>query len=193
MRANSTQPGGSGWARCWIEGAGAALLLAPGYIWNQLSWTHLDLYHRLLPITPVVRALAIDVAVLWLLATLVVRLLGWAILRLGGEGLLGPRRGFIGLLWALWLGLLAARIVAGLIVAQVLTWQELSAARAFAAGGGDADQRAAQRRPGAAAAGADFRRRPGRGRAPDRRREDFSARRRANCKDPSGPAALNGS
>jgi hypothetical protein len=132
VRANSTQPGGSGWARCWIEGAGAALLLAPGYIWNQLSWTHLDLYHRLLPITPVVRALAIDVAVLWLLATLVVRLLGWAILRLGGEGLLGPRRGFIGLLWALWLGLLAARIVAGLIVAQVLTWQELSAARAFA-------------------------------------------------------------
>ena len=132
MRANSSQPGESGWARCWIEGAGAALLLGPGYIWNELSWTHLDLYHRLLPITTVVRALAIDVAVLWVLAALAVRLLEWVILRVGGEGLLGPRRGFIGLLWALWLGLLASRIVAELIVAQVLSWQELSAARAFA-------------------------------------------------------------
>lgn len=131
MGANSTKPGGSGWARCWIEGAGAALLLAPGYVWNQLSWTHLDLYHRLLPITAVVRALAIDVAVLWLVATLVVRLLDWTIARVGGEGLLGPRRGFVGLLWALWLGLLASRIVAGLIVAQTLTWQQLSAVRVF--------------------------------------------------------------
>ena len=132
MRAHSTKPQGSGWARCLIEGAGAALLLSPGDIWNQLSWTHLDLYHRLLPITTVTRALAIDVAFLWLVAALVVRLLEWVVGRVGGVGLLGPHRSYIGLLWALWLGLLASRIVAGLIVAQILTWQELSSARAFA-------------------------------------------------------------
>jgi hypothetical protein len=114
------------WARCSIEGAGASILLAPGLIWNQLSQTHLDLYHRLLPITTVVRALAIDVAILWLLATLALRLLDAIMARRV------DRRSLWLLLWALWFGLLAARLIGGLIVAQFLSWQQLSAGRAFA-------------------------------------------------------------
>jgi hypothetical protein len=114
------------WARCSIEGAGAALLLAPGLIWNQLSQSHLDLYHRLLPITTVVRALAIDLGILWLIATLALRLLEAIMARRV------DRRTVWLLLWALWFGLLAARLIAGLIVAQLLSWQQLSAGRAFA-------------------------------------------------------------
>jgi hypothetical protein len=121
----------SSWARCSLEAAGAALLLAPGYIWNQLSQTHLDLYHRLLPITTVVRALTIDVALLWLVAIAVLRILEWITARRSiAEP--GSHRNLRGLVWALWLGLLAARIVAGLIVAQLLSWQQLSAGRIFA-------------------------------------------------------------
>jgi hypothetical protein len=115
----------SAWARSSIEGAGAALLLAPGLIWNQLSPSHLDLYHRLLPIATVVRALAIDVAILWLIATLVLRLLESSMARRS------DRRSLWLLLWAFWFGLLAARLIAGLIVAQLLSWQQLSAGRAF--------------------------------------------------------------
>lgn len=131
MPARFSDSGRSSWARCWLEGAGAALLLAPGLIWNQLSETHLDLYHRLLPITSVVRALAIDVALLWLLATLAVRAVEWVTVRPGGSRP-ADRRNLWPLVWALWFGLLAARTVTGLIAAQVLSWQELSAGRAFA-------------------------------------------------------------
>ncbi len=131
MQADSPRTRRSSWARCWLEGAGAALLLAPGPIWNQLSSTHLDLYHRLLPITAVVRALAIDVAVLTLFATFAVRLLERAD---GDVGRPWPlyRRRFVVLVWVLWFGVLAARAITGLIVAQVLSWQELSGGRAFA-------------------------------------------------------------
>jgi hypothetical protein len=129
VQAGSPNIRRSSWGRCWLEGAGAALLLAPGVVWNQLSWTHLDLYHRLLPITTVVRALAIDVALLSVFAMVVVRLLEKA----DGPGPGPPfRRRLLLLLWALWFGVLAARAIAGLIVAQVLFWQELSAGRAFA-------------------------------------------------------------
>jgi hypothetical protein len=130
VQAPSTKAGPISWARCCIEGAGAALLLAPGFIWNQLSQTHLDLYHRLLPVTTVVRALAIDVAALWLLATLVLRLLEWVAVRGGGSPFAGRRNSWT-LVCALWFGLLAARAIAGLFLAQVLAWQELSALRVF--------------------------------------------------------------
>ncbi len=130
MRAESTTAGRSSWARISIEGAGAALLLTPGLIWNQLSGTHLDLYHRLLPITSVVRALSLDVIVLWVAAALVLRALEWA----AGRGGTRPaaRRDLRILVWSLWFGLLAARAIAGLILAQVLSWQQLSSGRAFA-------------------------------------------------------------
>jgi hypothetical protein len=130
VQGSAPIPGRSSWARCWVEGGGAALLLSPGLIWNQLSPTHLDLYHRLLPINTVVRALALDVAVLWMLATLALRALESGA---GGERSRPPdRHGLRLLVWALWFGLLASRIITGLIVAQLLTWQALSGARAFA-------------------------------------------------------------
>jgi len=84
------------------------------------------LYHRLLPITTVVRALAIDLAILWLIATLALRLLEAIMARRV------DRRSLWLLLWPLWFGLFAARLIAGLIVAQLLSWQQLSSGRAFA-------------------------------------------------------------
>lgn len=131
MRTGSPNTVRSSWARCCLEGAGAALLLAPGLIWNQLSWTHTDLYHRLLPITTVVRALAIDVALLSVFAMVMVRLLDGQSEELDRSR--PPyRRKLVLLLWAVWFGVLAARAITGLIVAQVFSWQELSAGRAFA-------------------------------------------------------------
>ena len=131
MQAHSTNSDHGSSARFVLEAAGAALLLAPGYIWNQLSQTHLDLYHRLLPITSVVRALTIDVVVLWVVAVLVLRALEWLAARSSEPPV--DRRSLGLLVWLLWLGFLAARITAGLILAQLVAWQQLSAARVFLA------------------------------------------------------------
>ena len=88
-------------------------MLAPGLLWTELSQTHIDQYHRLLPLTTVAWALAVDLAGLSLLAMVVVRVLE----RLSSASETGPgrmnRRGAGALLWALWFGLLAARAVAG--------------------------------------------------------------------------------
>jgi hypothetical protein len=119
---------GSSWGRCWLEGAGAAILLSPGLLWSELSRTHIDLYHRLLPLTTVQRALAIDLIVLSLGAMVVIRLL---------DRTASPSRGahrggrLVVLVWALWFGLLAARAVAGAMVAQVLSWQQITTGRVF--------------------------------------------------------------
>lgn len=118
------------WIRSWLEGAGAAILLTPGLMWLQLSRTHIDLYHRLLPLTTVDRALALDLVQLSLAAMVMVRGLEAAERRFGmTPG--GAGRRLILLVWALWFGLLAARTVAGLIVAQVLWWQQITTGRAF--------------------------------------------------------------
>lgn len=129
MPARSRSAGRGSWARSWLEGAGAAILLAPGLLWTELSQTHIDQYHRLLPLKTVAWALAVDLAALSLLATVVVRALerltaplGW-----GSRG----RRSAPVLLWALWFGLLAARAVAGAIVAQVIWWQQITTGRVF--------------------------------------------------------------
>ncbi len=121
------------WARRWLEGAGAAVLLTPGLLWLQLSRTHIDLYHRLLPLTTVDRALALDLVLLSLAAMMVVWALEAAEARSAARQADGSRagRGVVLLLWALWFGLLAARAVAGLIVAQVLWWQQITTGRAF--------------------------------------------------------------
>jgi hypothetical protein len=136
VRAQSWSAGRSSWARCWLEGAGAAILLAPGLLWTELSQTHIDQYHRLLPLTAVARALAVDLAALSLLAMVVVggleRLSGARDAGLGGPaGVDDNRRRVVGLLWALWFGLLAARAIAGMIVSQVLWWRQITTGRAF--------------------------------------------------------------
>ncbi|MGB9032807.1 MAG: hypothetical protein WCC27_21980, partial [Acidobacteriaceae bacterium] len=100
MPARSRSAGRGSWARSWLEGAGAAILLAPGLLWTELSQTHIDQYHRLLPLRTVAWALAVDLAALSLLAMVVVRVLE----RLGaplGWGSPGRRRTPV-LLWALW-------------------------------------------------------------------------------------------
>ena len=119
------------WIRSWLEGAGAAILLTPGLIWLQLSRTHIDLYHRLLPLTTVDRALALDLVLLSLVVMLVVRALEALERRSGLQKQGGSGRSLILLLWVLWFGLLAARTVAGLIVAQVLWWQQITTGRTF--------------------------------------------------------------
>ncbi len=124
----SSASGRIGWLRRWVEGSGVAILLAPGLIWTQLSRTHVDVYHRLLPLTTVVRALAVDLVLLSLVAMLVIRGLEALSSRMEAEG---GRRNLFLLLWAIWFSLLAARAVAGLIVAQVLWWRQISTGRTF--------------------------------------------------------------
>jgi hypothetical protein len=128
--ADPLVPRRASWARCWLEGAGAAILLCPGLLWTELSRTHIDLYHRLLPLTTVQRALAVDLVALSLLAMVVIRLLDRVPSNRVGSRFAGGRSPML-LLWALWLALLAARAVAGLIVAQVLWWQQITTARVF--------------------------------------------------------------
>jgi hypothetical protein len=106
-------------------------LLAPGLLWTELSQTHIDQYHRLLPLTTVARALAVDLAGLSLLAMVVVRVLERLSSAGDGAGADENRRGAGALLWALWFGLLAARAIASLIVSQVLWWQQITTGRAF--------------------------------------------------------------
>lgn len=115
------------WPRLWLEGAGSAILLTPGILWTQLSRTHIDVYHRLLPLTTVTRALALDLALLSLVAMLLLRALEAAATPLPTSA----RRNFPLLLWTLWFAFLAARTVTSLIVAQVLWWQQVTAARVF--------------------------------------------------------------
>ena len=116
------------WSRSWLEGAGAAILLAPGLLWLQLSQSHVDAFHRLLPLTTVTRALAVDLALLSLASMMVIR-------GLEAQGAhyttIAARRSVPVPVWAMWFGLLAARAVAGMIVAQVLWWQQITTARAF--------------------------------------------------------------
>lgn len=118
-----TTPRRHSWARCWLEGAGAAILLAPGLLWSELSRTHIDLYHRLLPLNTVARALAVDLVLLSLLAMVAIRLLE--------KVTAPPASRVLSLLWALWFGLLAARAVSDFIVSQVLTWQIVTTGRVF--------------------------------------------------------------
>lgn len=113
------------WTRCWLEGAGAAILLAPGLLWTELSRTHIDLYHRLLPLNTVARALAVDLALLSIAAMLAIR----GLERLTRGSWRGRR--VLALGWALWFGLLAARAVSGMITSQVLWWQQATTGRAF--------------------------------------------------------------
>jgi hypothetical protein len=131
VRAHSRSAGRSSWARCWLEGAGAAILLAPGLLWTELSQTHIDQYHRLLPLTTVAWALAVDLAGLSLLAMVVVHMLERLSSAGGGTGADENRGRVAGLLWALWFGLLAARAIAGMIISQVLWWQQITTGRAF--------------------------------------------------------------
>lgn len=102
-----------------IEGCGVGILLTLGLTWNQLSGYHLDLYHRQLPVTTVVRAIAIDL----LLVSLLGAVLLWLLRRFDGEHRT--------LLWGVFASSLAARAVGGLITAEVLTRQGVTPLRVF--------------------------------------------------------------
>jgi hypothetical protein len=102
-----------------LEGAGTGLLLTLGLTWNQLSSYHLDLYHRQLPISTVIRAIDIDL----LLACAFGIFLVWLLRRVDP----GNRT----LLWILFAAALAARAVGGLISAQLITRQGVTPLRVF--------------------------------------------------------------
>ncbi len=124
-------PRTASWGRCWLEGAGAAILLSPSYIWTQLSRTNIDTYHRLLPLTTVDRSLAIELVLLSLIGMVVVRFLDRRA-RFAELSSIHNRRPVL-LLWALWFGILAPpfRTVANLALANVMWWQRVSAREAF--------------------------------------------------------------
>ncbi len=105
--------------RTLLEGAGAGILLTLGLSWNQLSSYHLDLYHRLLPINSVLRAIAIDVVI----ASLFGAGLIWLLRRVDARNRT--------ILWALFAAALAARAIGGLITAEVITRQGITPIRIF--------------------------------------------------------------
>ena len=111
-------------ARMWLEGAGVGILLTLGLTWNQLSPTHLDLYHKLLPITLVLRAITLGLVLACVLGLAVV----WALDRLDRSGKT--------LLWALLFAGLTARTLSGLIVAQVVDRKGVMPLLAFAVAAG---------------------------------------------------------
>ena len=120
----------SQWGRSCLEGAGAALLMAPGLTWLELSPSDLIDYHRLLPLTTVDRALAVDLALLSVLGTLAVLGLEALVARRGWPAWRGTKS-YVPLLWALWLSFLVARGVHGLLQAGFIRWQQVNDARAF--------------------------------------------------------------
>uniref|UniRef100_A0A372IM10 Sulfatase N-terminal domain-containing protein n=1 Tax=Paracidobacterium acidisoli TaxID=2303751 RepID=A0A372IM10_9BACT len=79
-----------------------------GICWNQISPTHIYLYHRLLPVTTVVRATVIDLVLACLLGTALV----WLLDRIDAKGRT--------LLWLIFATLLVARVVGGLMAAEVI-------------------------------------------------------------------------
>ena len=106
-------------AQSWLQGCGTAVLLTVGLTWNQLSSSHLDLYHRQLPVSSVIRAIAVDVLIVSLFGTFLI----WLLRRADSR-----RRT---LLWALFAAALVARATNGLITAEVVTRQSVTPTRVF--------------------------------------------------------------
>ena len=120
------------WARRWLEGAGAAIVLSPGVLWGELSSTRTFAYHRLLPLTTVDRGLVLDLIVGSFLAMLV----AWGIeqavdARLARER--APSRSYTPLLWALWASFLLGMALLSLMQAQLIMWKWLSPVWTFTA------------------------------------------------------------
>jgi hypothetical protein len=112
---------GGSHTRTWLEGAGIGILLTLGLTWNQLSPTHLDLYHKLLPVTTVVRAIALGQVAACLVGIALIVLLD----RLDHAGRT--------LLWTLLFAGLAARTLSGLMVAQIVDRRGVTPLLAFGA------------------------------------------------------------
>jgi hypothetical protein len=102
-----------------LEGAGTGILLTLGLTWDHLSSYHLDLYHRQLPITSVIRAVNIDLLAACLFGILVV----WLLHRVDAKNRT--------LLWALFAAAVAARAVGGLIADELITRQGVTPLRVF--------------------------------------------------------------
>ena len=102
--------------RVLLEGAGAGILCTLSLTWNQLSPYHTDLYHRLLPITSVVRTITVF---------LVVACIGCAALLALLERLDRERRT---LLWAVFFAILALR---GVGEAEIICMHSLPALPVF--------------------------------------------------------------
>jgi hypothetical protein len=108
-------------AQKFLEGAGAGILLTLGLTWNNLSSWHLDLYGRQLPINTVVRAIAIDLAVI----SVACAGLLWLLERIDLPGRT--------LLWALFASAIVARAMDGLAAVDVFDRKGVTAVRVFAA------------------------------------------------------------
>lgn len=106
------------------------MLMAPGLIWSELSPTHIDAYHRLLPLTTVDRALAVDLVLLSLFGMVMVRGLESVTRRRTWDSPNG-KRSLRPLLWAIWLGYLAASGAGELMFSQIFTWKYLSVPAVF--------------------------------------------------------------
>lgn len=101
--------GASPWSRCWLEGAGAGVLVALPLLWLELNPGRQTHYHELLPMNSVYQGLLIDLVVCIGCSVLLL----WLLER--GD------RSHRSLGWALLLALLAVRVVRGLLIATVIS------------------------------------------------------------------------
>ncbi len=107
-------------ARKYLEGSGAGILLTLGLTWNNLSSWNLDLYGRQLPISTVVRAIAVDLVLISLACTGLL----WLLERVDRDSKT--------LFWALFASALAARALGGLAAVEVLDREGVTPFRTFA-------------------------------------------------------------
>lgn len=117
------------WAPYWIEGAGAAILLASGTLWGELSRTHTFTYHHLLPLKTVDRALVVDLIAFSFISMLLTRGIEWLA---ASENDRPGQRPLAPLIWAFWIAFLFGSGVLAMIQSEALRWQYLSGGAAFA-------------------------------------------------------------
>ncbi len=96
-------------SRCWLEGAGAGILVALPLLWLELTPGRQTHYHELLPMNAVYQGLLIDLAVC----------IGCSVLLLWLLERSDRRDRSLG--WALLIALLAVRVVRGLVIATLVS------------------------------------------------------------------------
>lgn len=105
--------------RTLLQGAGIGILYMLAYLWPQLSPSHIDLYHRLLPVNTLVAAIAIDLVIVCIAGIALLYLLDRFDQKQNS------------LLWVLLFSLLAGKTVSNLIMLSQIPDHPVTPGRIF--------------------------------------------------------------